>query len=429
MTAAPQVLILGAGFAGMAAAQALKDAPVEVTLVDKNDFHTFHPLLYQIATLELSPSEVGFPVREQMHRQSNLLFHQTTVTGIDLANKQVQVERMAPLTYDYLVLALGAQVNFLRADGADQNGFPMYTMHDAIRIKDHILEVFEATDKDPSLIDDGALTFAIVGGGATGVETSGALSELFHVELNKDYPNLPVQKARIILFNHGPDLLGPFNPKLRSYVRKQLELRGVEVRTGEGVAAVGPDYVKLSSGEVVKARTVIWAAGVQANSLAKSLGLPTGKGGTIPVNLDLTLEGHPEVYIVGDIAAMTDAKTNKLLPQLGSTAMQAGKQAGENIAHAVKGEPTQPFKYVDKGTMATVGRGAAIVELPGGHTMTGHSAWLAWLSIHLVLLSGGESKTNTTVDWGWTLLTKKRGKRIVFSDEDIAAEQAAQSQG
>jgi len=427
MAAAPQVLILGAGFAGMAAAQALKDAPVEVTLIDKNDYHTFHPLLYQVATLELGPSEIAFPVREQLHRQTNLLFHQAPVTGIDLANKHVQVEGMAPFTYDYLVLALGAQVNYLRADGAQENGFPMYNVHDAIRVKDHILKLFEATDKDPSLIEDGSLTFALVGGGATGVEMSGALSELFHVELNKDYPNLPVQKARVILFNHGPDLLGPFNPKLRNYARKALEQRGVEVRTGEGVAEVGPDYVKLSSGEVVKARTVIWAAGIQANSIAKSLGLPTGKGGTIPVNLDLTLEGHPEVYVVGDIAAMTDAKTNKLLPQLGSTAMQAGKHAGENIAHTVKGESRQPFKYTDKGTIATVGRGAAIVEMPGGHTMTGHSAWMAWLSIHLVLLSGGETKATTTVDWGWNLLTKKRGKRIVVSDEDLAEEHAGQS--
>src|SRR6476646_10622529 len=226
MTALPKVLVLGAGFGGMAATQALKNAPVEVTLVDKNDFHTFQPLLYQVATLELGPSEVAFPVREQLHRQSNLLFHETTVTGIDLANKEVQVEGMAPLTYDYLVLALGAQANFLRAEGAQEHAFPMYTLQDAIRVKNHLLKVFEATDKDPSLIEDGSLTFAIVGGGATGVETAGALSELLHIELNEDYPNLPVQKARIILFNHGPDLLGAFNPKLRKYAQKELEKRG-----------------------------------------------------------------------------------------------------------------------------------------------------------------------------------------------------------
>src|SRR6478672_6073919 len=236
-----------------------------------------------------------------------------------------------------------------------------------------MLKLFEATDKDPSLIEDGSLTFAIVGGGPTGVETAGALSELLHIDLNEDYPNLPVRKARVILFNHGPDLLGAFNPKLRKYAQKELEKRGVEVRTGVGVTAIGPDYVTLSSGEEVRARTIIWAAGIQANPIAKALGLPTGKGGTIPVNLDLTLEGHPEVYIVGDIAAMTDAKTSKVLPQLGSTAMQAGKRAGENIERVVKGEKAEPFKYLDKGTMATIGRGAAVVEMPGGHTMTGHT--------------------------------------------------------
>lgn len=427
MAASPKVVILGAGFGGLAATQALKDASVAVTLVDKNDYHTFQPLIYQVATLELAPSEIGFPVREQLHRQSNLLFHQTTVTGIDLANKQVQLAGMEPLAYDYLVLALGAQVNFLRAAGAQEYAFPMYTMQDAVRVKNHILQLFEATDKDPALIEDGSLTFAIVGGGPTGVETAGALSELFHAELNKDYPNVPISKARIILFNHGPDLLGAFNPKLRSYAKRELEKRGVEVRTGVGVTAIGRDYVTLSSGDNVQARTVIWAAGVQANPIAPALGLPAGKGGTIPVNLDLTLAGHPEVYIVGDIATMTDAKTGKVLPQLGSTAMQAGQHAGENIARVVTGGQTEPFKYLDKGIMATVGRGAAVVEMPGGHTMTGHAAWLAWLSVHLVLLSGGESKIVTTVDWGWNLLTKKRGKRIVVSDEDVAEDLATQS--
>jgi len=419
MSENPQVLILGAGFAGMGAAQALKDAPVKITLVDKNDYHTFQPLLYQVATDELGPSEVAFPVREQLHRQSNLIFHQATVTSIDLANRQAQITGMEPLSFDYLVLALGAQVNFLRAEGAQENAFPMYTMQDAVRLKNHILKLFEAADKDPSLIDDGALTFTIVGGGPTGVEIAGALSELFHIELKKDYPNLPVDKARIILYNHGPDLLGPFNPKLRKYAKKALEQRGVEVRTGIGVSAIGSDNVTLSSGETVKARTVVWAAGVQAHPIAKTLGLPTGKGGCIPVTLDLSLEGHPKVYIIGDIAAMTDAKTNTLLPQLGSTAMQAGKHAGENIGRAVKGEKTEPFKYLDKGFMATIGRGAAVVEMPHGHTMTGHAAWLAWLGVHLVLLSGSETKATTGVDWGWNVLTKKRGKRIIVSDEDI----------
>jgi NADH dehydrogenase len=422
----PHVVILGCGFAGQGASLKLKDAPVKITIVDQNDYHTFQPLLYQLATDEMGVTEVGFPIREIMHRQDNAVFHQVKVTGIDLANKRVQVEGMDPIGYDYLIVGLGAVVNFFGTKGAQEHAFPLYTLRDAARLKDHILKTLEAADKNPALVDEGALTFCVVGGGPTGVETSGALAELMHAVAEKDYPNLPIKdKAQIILFEMGPHLLAPFKPKLQSYAKKALEKLGVTVRLGEGVIEVTPTAITLKSGEVIKTHTLVWGAGIQANSMAKTLGVEQVKGGRIPVNLDLSLKDHPEVFVVGDIALITDAKTNEQLPQLGSVAQQAGRHVGENIQRLVKGEKAEPFKYLDKGTMATIGRGAAVVEMPGHGTMTGHAAWLAWLGVHAALLSGGEEKSTTIVDWGWNMVTKKRGKRIVVTDEDVEAESSS----
>jgi NADH:ubiquinone reductase (H+-translocating) len=422
----PQVVILGCGFAGQGAALKLKNAPVKITIIDQNDYHTFQPLLYQLATDEMGVTEVGFPIREIMHRQDNAVFHQVKVTGIDLGKKQVQVDGMDPIGYDYLIVGLGAVVNFFGTKGTPDHAFPLYTLRDALRLKDHILKTLEATDKNPALIDDGALTFCVVGGGPTGVETSGALAELLHAVAEKDYPNLPIKdKAQIILFEMGPHLLAPFKPKLQNYAKKSLEKLGVTVRLGEGVVEIDPAHITLKSGEVIKTHTLVWGAGIQANPLAKSLGAEQVKGGRIPVNLDLSLKDHPEVFVVGDIALITDAKTNEQLPQLGSVAQQAGRHVGDNIQRLVKGEKAEPFKYLDKGTMATIGRGAAVVEMPGHGTMTGHAAWLAWLGVHAALLSGGEEKSATIVDWGWNMVTKKRGKRIVVTDEDVEAESSS----
>lgn len=425
MATQPHIVVLGGGFAGMGAAQRLKDAPVKITILDQNDYHTFQPLLYQLATDELETSEVGFPMRELMHRQQNAVFHRARVTGVDLANKLVLSEEMDPLTYDYLVIGLGAVVNFFGVKGAQEYAYPLYTLRDALRLKNHILNTLEMADKNPASIDDGALTFCVVGGGATGVETAGALAELLHAVAEKDYPNLPIkEKSQIVLFEAGPHLLAPFKPKLQDYAKKALEKLGVTVRLGEGVTEIRPDSITLRSGEVVKTHTLVWGAGIQAHPLAGSLGVAQVKGGRVPVNLDLSLKDHPEVFVIGDIAMITDTKTNQQLPQLGSVAQQAGHHAGDNIARLLRGEQAEPFTYFDKGTMATIGRGAAVVEMPGHGTMTGHAAWLAWLGVHAALLSGGEEKSTTIVDWGWNMLTKKRGKRIVVSDEDVAAEAA-----
>jgi NADH dehydrogenase len=409
----PHVVILGAGFAGLGAMKKLKKAPVKVTLIDKNNYHTFQPLLYQVATAELSRNEVGFPIRDLLHERSDWIFHQAPVTEIDLVNRKVNAEGLQPIPYDYLIIGLGAVVNVFGTKGAAEHALPLYTLRDAETLRSHILARFEAVDRDPALVDDGALTFCIVGGGATGVESAGALSELIHADLKNDYPNLPVHKAEIHLYEHGPTLLAPFKPKLQEYAKKALEERDVQVHLGESVVEVDETRVYVKPDGMIQAHTLIWGAGLMANPLAETLGEDL-EHGRVPVSLDLSLKDHPEVFVVGDIAMITDSKTNTKLPQLGSVALQSGEHAAENITRLIKGEKSKPFEYLDKGTMATVGRGAAVVQLHSGRTMTGHTAWIAWLGVHMTLLSGGEERGHTFVDWGWNLLTHERGKRIVI---------------
>ncbi len=274
----PRVVILGGGFAGLGAMRKLKKAPVKVTLIDQNEYHTFLPLLYQVATCELGPSEVGFPLRELLHERPDWRFHQAKVTGIDLAKKEVTAEGLGPEPYDYLVVALGAVANFFGTKGAEENAFPLYNMRDALKLKQQILGCFEAADKEPRLVDDGALRFCVVGGGATGVETAGALADLLKAELAQDYPNLPVDEAEVHLYELGPSLLGPFKPNLRDYAKKALEDRGVKVHLGEGVTGIDQTRVHLKSGDEVKAHTLIWGAGIKANPIAGELGEELAKG-------------------------------------------------------------------------------------------------------------------------------------------------------
>jgi NADH:quinone reductase (non-electrogenic) len=410
MVEEPHVVVLGGGFAGLGALKKLKKAPVRVTLIDKNDYHSFLPLLYQVATDELTVEEVGFPLPEMLNDHNGWQFHQANVTGIDLAARTVTAEGMDPISYDYLVIALGAVANFFGTKGAAENAFPLYNMHDALRLREHVLGRLEATSKDPTLVDGGALIFCVVGGGATGVEVSGALSEMLRDDLREDYPNLPAEQAEVHLFEMGPSLLSPFKPNLQEYAKKALEERGVQVHLGEGVVEIEPTRIHLKSGASVKAHTLVWGAGIAANPLAGSLGEELARG-RVPVELDLSLKGHPEVSAVGDIAMITDSKTGAQLPQLGSVALQAGTHAGANIARLVKGQKTEPFKYTDKGTMATIGRGAAVVQFRRGRTMTGRPAWLAWNTVHLMLLSGGEQKIRTFLVWSRDRLTWGRRKR------------------
>jgi NADH dehydrogenase len=409
---AARVLILGGGFAGIGAARALKKADAEVVLVDKHDYHTFQPLLYQVATDLLERSAVGHPLRDLFHDQPNVRVHLDETTGLDLEKREAQFAEMKPISYDYLVLALGAEVNFFGAEGAPEHAFPMYTLADAIRVKEHILRKWEAADKDSELAEDGALHVVVVGGGPTGVESAGALSELYRNNFADDYPDLHAEHARITLVEAAPELFGMFHQKLRDYTKEALEERGVDVVLGEIVESVEPTRVKLKSGKVLEAHTLIWGAGLQANPIVQSLGLDLEKGNRIGVEPDLSIPGHPEAFAVGDIAWITDSKTHEVLPQLGSVALQAGDQAGENIARRIAGKETKPFRYHDKGTMATIGRGAAVVQLPRGRTLTGETAFLAWGAVHLALLSTGEDRAKAVVDWTWAGFTHERAARI-----------------
>jgi NADH:quinone reductase (non-electrogenic) len=414
----PRVLILGGGFAGVGAAQKLKKADADVVLVDKHDYHTFQPLLYQLATGLVETSAIGHSLRDLFHDQDNVTIHKASVTAIDLEGREVQFAELEPLTYDYLVVALGAEVNFFGTDGAAEHAFPMYTLPDAIRLKEHVLAKWEAADKDASLVDDGALNMVVVGGGPTGVETAGAMAELYRADFAKDYPRLPNDKARIVLVEAGPRLFAMFKENLQEYTNEALRKRTVEVMTGDPVASVAPTRVKLKSGTELQAHTLVWGAGLSGNRLVQSLGLDLERGNRIGVTPELTVSDHPEVYALGDIAAITDEKTKQVLPQLGSVALQSGESAGENIAKRIAGKKTKPFKYKDKGTMATIGRRAAVVQMLGGRTMKGAKAQVAWGTVHLALLPTNEDRAKAVVDWAGATFTHQRTGRItVRADE------------
>jgi NADH dehydrogenase len=413
----PRVLILGGGFAGVGTAQELADADADVVLIDLHDYHTFQPLLYQLATGLLETSAVGHSLRDLLHDQDNTTLHKASVASIDLDAREVRFEELAPLAYDYLVLGLGARVNFFGTEGAAEHAFPMYTLPDAVRLKEHLLERWEAADRDPSLIDDGALNVVVVGGGPTGVETAGAVAELYRANLSKDYRNVREQQARIVLVEHGPELFPMFKPKLREYTAEALADRTVEVRTGVAVKSVTPTRVTLDTGGELEAHTLVWGAGMQGNPLVTSLGLDLARGNRIPVGSDLTVAGHPEVYAVGDAAAITDAKTQQVLPQLGSVALQSGEHAGKSIARRLRGKEPKPFAYKDKGTMAAIGRGAAVVQMLGGRTMTGVKAQAAWGAVHLALLPTNEDRAKAVVDWAGATFTHQRVGRITVSTD------------
>jgi glucose-6-phosphate 1-dehydrogenase len=420
-----RVLILGGGFAGIGAARKLKDADVDVVLVDKHDYHTFQPLLYQLATGLLEQTAVGHSLRDLVHGQSNATVHKASVTAIDLDAREAQFAEIAPITYDYLVLALGAEVNFFGTEGAAEHAFPMYTLPDAVRLKNHVLRKWEDADRSPNLIDDGALNVVVVGGGPTGVESAGALAELYRGAFAKDYPRISQDDARIILVEAGPQLFAMFKDDIRAYTEKALAKRTVEVIVGEAVESVSPTRVKLKSGAVLNAHTLVWGAGLQGNRLVQALELGLERGNRIGVGSELTVTDYPEVYALGDIAAITDAKTKQVLPQLGSVALQSGEHAGESIGLRVAGKEPKPFKYKDKGTMATIGRGAAVVQMLGGRTMKGKAAQVAWGTVHLALLPTGEDRAKAVVAWAGAGLTHQRTGRITVETDERDEERSA----
>ena len=406
------MLVLGGGFGGIGAAKKLAKTPVDVVVVDRHDYHTFQPLLYQLATGLLEQPAVGHSIRDLFDKQDNVRVHEDSVVSIDLDAREARFDELAPQSYDYLVLGLGAEVNFFGVEGAAEHGFPLYTLPDAVRLKDHVLERWEAADRDPSLVDDGALNVVVVGGGPTGVETAGALAELYNGVFKKDYPDVAPGTAKVTLVEASPEIFSMFKPNIQEYAKEALTKRGVEVRTGEVVASVTPKRVMLKSGDEIPAHTLVWGAGLQGNELVQSLGVELERGNRLGVDEQLRLPSHPEVFVVGDVAAITDAKTEQVLPQLGSVALQSGEHVGETIRRVVGGKEAEPFKYKDKGTMAMIGRGSAVVQMLGGRTMKGAKAQLAWGTVHLALLPTNEDRAKAVVDWAGAAMTHQRTGRI-----------------
>jgi NADH dehydrogenase len=412
-----RVVVVGAGFGGLAAVRALADAPVDVVLVDANNFHTFQPLLYQVATAGLDADDVAFPARGIFHRQRNADFRMRRVTGVDLHQRLVTFEGGGELGYDHLVLAAGAVSADYGVPGVSEHAFGLKSLADAVALRSHVLRCFEDAADDPQRIDDGLLTVVIAGGGPTGVELAGGLVELFTKVLRKDFPTLDLRRARVVVVEMADRLLGTFAPRLSGRARRTLSRRGVEIMLGVGVEKVDADAVHLTDGTRIPTRTLVWTAGVVATPLARTLGVTEGPGGRIAVAPDLSVPGHAEVFAVGDIATGNDAK-GRPLPGVAQVAIQGGRHAGRMICAQLEGRPTTPFRYFDKGSMATIGRHDAVAELPGGIRLTGTVGWLAWLGLHLLYLIGFRNRANVLVNWTWNYLTYDRGSRIIGEDID-----------
>jgi NADH:ubiquinone reductase (H+-translocating) len=416
MPARPQVAIIGAGFGGLNAAKALEQQPVDVTVIDRHNYHQFQPLLYQVATAGLNATDVGYAVRGLFRRQQRVFFRKAEVTGVDWQRNEVVLEHEDNVSFDYLVVAAGSTTNYFGIDGAEDYALPLYTLEDAVRLRNHILSLFEAADAVHDLVDDGVLNFVVVGGGPTGVEVAGALAELVDMVLAQDFHDLDVHRSRIVLVEMMPVLLGAFSEQSQKYARATLEAKGVEVRTEVAVERITPEEVVLDNGEVIRSRCLIWAAGVQAGGLASVLGVEQGKGGRIKVDRDLSVPQHPNAFAVGDIADFESADGQQL-PQLAQVAIQGGKHAADQIVRTMQRRPRTDFEYFDKGVMATIGRRAAVAELPGGRKLTGPLAWMAWLGLHLVYLLGVRNRVSVFVNWAWNYFTWDRGPRLILRPE------------
>src|SRR3954465_506990 len=347
----PRVLIVGGGFAGVGCAHLLSAAHGPVTLLDRNNYHQFQPLLYQLATAQLAADDVATPLRTLFRNSPDVTVKEGDVAEVEPAAGSVTTVDGVTYRGDYLVLAMGSQPNFFRTPGAAEHSFPLYSLLDAERLRSRIIEVFDAADRDPRLIDRGALTFVVVGGGATGVEIAGAVADFLNRVLPGQYPDLPAHEARVHLVDHGNALLGPFSEDAHEYAAKVLQKDGVRLHMGRGVQEVTPGSVRLDDGTVLSTRCVVWAGGLKAAELAAGIGLPRGRGGRLVVGQDLSVEGYPRVFVLGDVASL-EGPDGDPYPQPGSVALQQGGWAAKNILAEEAGEPRRAFHYHDKGTMA-----------------------------------------------------------------------------
>jgi NADH dehydrogenase len=424
---AKHVVIVGGGFAGLSCARKLGSKPgVRVTLLDKHNYQQFQPLLYQVATAILGSANIAFNLRGVLHNHANVDIKMTEVTSVDPHSHTVETSHGQQYRGDILVLAAGAQANFFGTPGAAEFSYPLYSLSDAQQLRSRILAMLESADRDPSLIDKGALNFVIVGGGATGTEMAGAFGDMLLTSLKTEpgkrgYKSLGENGriGQIFLVDGGDAVLKSFTPKNQAYAAKMLEKRKVQLHLKTRVKEVGDGFVLLSDGTKILTHTVIWAGGLKAVDLSGKMGITPGKGGRLDVAPDLSVTGLTGVYALGDFANIL-GKDGQPLPQLASVAQQSGHWCAKNILHDVAGKPREAFRYLDKGVMAMIGRNAAVAEMGGGKiTFQGMFGFLAWLGVHAVLLTSFQAKVEAFVAWGWTFIGGARGDALLDRPEEL----------
>jgi NADH dehydrogenase len=410
----PVVAVIGSGFGGMQVVKNLRHAPVQVVLIDKRNFHLFQPLLYQVATAGLAPEEIIYPVRSVFRGHENFTFLLTEVQDIDLNTKVIHTSTV-DVKYDYLVLAVGSETNFFGLESVEKNGIPLKELDDAMGIRNHILKMFELSNQTEDRVLCQALrTFVITGGGPTGVECSGALSELIRLVLIKDLPGLDFDDIHVILLEATDHLLSGFPEDLAEAAVKKLREKHVEVHFGATVEDYDGKQVKLKNGDIIQAYTLIWAAGVKADSLLNKLGIQQSRQGRAVVEPTLQVPGYPEVFIIGDAAYMEDNQ-GRPLPMMAPVAIQQGKTAARNIASLAAGRPLSNFEYKDPGSLATIGRNAAVARIKN-FKFSGFFAWIVWLAVHLFWLIGFRNRLIVMINWAWDYFFFDRVSRLIMPD-------------
>src|SRR6266436_4084253 len=406
----PHVVIVGGGFGGLYAALALADKPVRVTLLDRRNHHLFQPLLYQVAAAALNPSDIATPLRSILRKAANITVLLAEVETVDLANRRLVLDR-DEMGYDALILAAGAGHSYFGHDEWEVFATGLKTLEDALEIRRRVLLAYEAAERERDGAEQRALlTFVVIGGGPTGVELAGALGEISRQTIARDFRLIDPTKARIVLLEGGARLLSAFPESLSRSAEDALRRIGVEVRTTAIVTRVTADAVWLGD-EQIRARTVLWAAGVAAAPLTRTLGVPLDRAGRVLVERDLSIPGHPEAFAIGDLCSLT-AEDGRPLPGLAPVALQQGRMAARNVLHHLAGEPTEPFHYRDRGSMATIGRAAAVAVV-GRLRLSGLPAWLAWLFVHITFLIGFRNRFLVLFEWAWAYLSWQRGARLI----------------